>query len=186
MAVFTSRRERRLWVLTGFVVATIYSTLGLARTLSDELRNRGLFDTFFVWGFVFLVVAVVVHALVNRPGRAEIGVAIGIAGVYLMLMARLGIPEERTHLFEYSLVAVLIHSALSERRAQGGQVPAPAAVAIVATAMVGWLDEGIQALLPNRFYDLRDVGFNALAGFMAVVATIVLRRARSWQARVRE
>jgi len=26
-----------------------------------------------------------------------------------------------------------------------------------------WLDEGIQWLLPGRVYDLRDVGFNALA-----------------------
>ena len=177
-SLFTSDRERRFWAWTLLVVATIYATLGLARTLSGTLRDRGLFDTAFIWGFLLLVAAVVVQALRNRPGRAEIGVAVGIAGVYLMLFARMGIPEERTHLFEYSLVAVLIYRALSERRSNGRPVAAPAALAVTATALLGWLDEGIQAVLPQRVYDLRDVGFNALAGFMAVIATLALSWAR--------
>ena len=45
----------------------------------------------------------------------------------------------------------------------------------LSSAALGWTDEGIQAFLPNRVYDLRDVGFNALAGAMAVAATVVLR-----------
>ena len=50
----------------------------------------------------------------------------------------------------------------------------PAALAVGATALLGWIDEGIQAILPNRVYDIRDVGFNALAGLMAVAAGLVL------------
>ena len=46
------------------------------------------------------------------------------------------------------------------------------------TALLGWIDEGIQFLLPNRVYDIIDVGFNALAGLMAVVAMLVLGWAR--------
>ena len=38
----------------------------------------------------------------------------------------------------------------------------------------GWLDEGIQALLPNRVDDIRDVGFNALAGLMAITARLAI------------
>jgi len=33
----------------------------------------------------------------------------------------------------------------------------------VLPAFLGWLDEGIQAILPNRVYDIRDMNFNDLA-----------------------
>jgi hypothetical protein len=39
---------------------------------------------------------------------------------------------------------------------------APAVLAVVITALLGLLDESIQALLPNRVFDMIDVGFNAL------------------------
>ena len=55
---------------------------------------------------------------------------------------------------------------------------ATAALAILVTALLGWFDEGIQALLPNRVYDVRDIGFNTLAGLLAVAASLVLARAR--------
>jgi VanZ family protein len=58
------------------------------------------------------------------------------------------------------------------------RVPTPAVLAIGVTALIGWLDEGIQALLPNRFYDIQDVGFNALAALMAIVASLALEWAR--------
>jgi VanZ family protein len=49
---------------------------------------------------------------------------------------------------------------------------------VVVTALLGWLDEGIQAVLPNRVYDIRDVGVNALAGLLAIAASLVLEWAR--------
>ena len=52
---------------------------------------------------------------------------------------------------------------------------------MAATVLLGWLDEGIQWLLPNRVYDIRDVGFNALAAVMAVGASLALSRARQWE-----
>ena len=52
--------------------------------------------------------------------------------------------------------------------------------AVVATALLGWLDEGIQWLLPKRVYDRLDVGFNALAGLAAVSAILFMEWARRW------
>jgi len=40
------------------------------------------------------------------------------------------------------------------------------------------LDEGIQALLPSRVFDPIDILFNALAGLMAVLASVALAWAR--------
>ena len=46
------------------------------------------------------------------------------------------------------------------------------------TALLGWLDEGIQALLPNRVYDAFDVFVNALSALMAIAASLAIAWAR--------
>jgi hypothetical protein len=178
MSLFTSRRERRLWTWTFVVVAAIYSTLGLAPRLADELQSRDLYGAIWFVAFLLLIVAVVVQALKKRPVGAEIGVVIGVVAAYMMVFARIAQPAEHSHLFEYGIVALLIYLALSERRNNGSHVRSPAVLAVATTAVVGWIDEGIQSLLPNRVYDIADVGVNALAGLLAVTATVALTWAR--------
>ena len=66
-------------------------------------------------------------------------------------------------IIEYSVVALLVHEALTERASQGRRVPVPALLAVLATTLVGGLDEGIQELLPSRVFDpldMRDTGFH--------------------------
>ena len=75
---------------------------------------------------------------------------------------------------------MLIYQALTERRRNRRRVPVPAVRAVVATALLGWLDEVIQWLLPNRVYDLPDVGFDDLAGLAAVSAILFMEWARRW------
>ncbi|MCK5438818.1 MAG: hypothetical protein KAI97_02690 [Gemmatimonadetes bacterium] len=104
----------------------IYSTLGLAGTLAEALRERNLLDASFVVGFLLVVAAIAGSALKRHRGRREIWVALGVTAVYGMVVVRMGIaPEERTHLFEYGLVAVLIHQAFTSvcNTAAGSQRP---------------------------------------------------------------
>jgi VanZ family protein len=148
--------------------------------LEAYLRERNLLNAAFFTGFLLVILVVAPIGLSKRPGRFEIWAALGIAAVYGMVLTRAFInPVERTHLFEYSLLAVFIYQAFIERVKNGGKVPAPAFLAVLLTALLGWLDEGIQWLLPNRVYDIRDVGFNALAGLMAIAAILVLGWARN-------
>lgn len=175
MPRFTSDRERRLWFRVLVVVVAIWSSLGLAGTLAETLRDRNLLDVAFFIGFLVTVGSIVTGTLQQRVTGREIWAGLSIAVAYAMIAVRMGIPlAERTHLFEYGLVAVLIYQALTERFRSGRKELASAALAVAMTALLGWLDEGIQALLPNRVYDLRDVGFNALAGLLAVAANLVL------------
>ncbi len=176
MSFFSSRRERRLWSALAIVLVGIYATLGNAPEIAAILRERkSLTGATFV---VFLVALVVISVLFirRRPGRAEIAAGAGILIVYLLAWIRIGVatPEERTHLFEYSLVAALVHEALLERRENGRRVPVPAILALVISILLGWLDEGIQSLLPNRVYDTIDILFNALAATMIIGARSTL------------
>lgn len=172
--MFTSHRERRLWCWALIILAAIYTTLGLAGKVSGVLRERNLLTASFGLGMLLVLAAITVQWMQRSSGRGEIWVALAVTAAYFMAWVRIESPEERTHLIEYSLVVVLIYQALVERVRNGRRVPSPAVLAVVATALLGWLDEGIQAILPNRVYDLRDVGFNALAGLLAVTASLAL------------
>ena len=178
LPLFSSRRERRLWVWAAVVVVTIYATLGLARTFTGLLSDRELISAAFWLGLGLIGVAVVVQGFKARLGGVEIGVALAIAGAYLILFLRMTVPEERSHLIEYSVVALLLYEALTERASQGRRVPLPSLIAVVSTALVGALDEGMQALLPSRVFDPVDMLFNLLAAVMAVAGSATLRWTR--------
>lgn len=176
MSVFSSPRERKLWAALAIVLVAIYATLGQAPAIAAGLRERGNLTATLVLVFLLSLVVISVAFIRRRPGRAELAVGLGILIVYLMAWVRIGVGtmEERTHLFEYSLVAALVHEALLERRRNGRRVPAPALLALIVSVLLGWLDEGIQALLPNRVYDITDVAFNALAATMIIGARWLL------------
>lgn len=180
MTLFSSRRERKLWFWLAAVLAGIYSTLGSAPALAaalrewDELRNTLFFALFLV------LVLVAILFIRRRPGRAEIAVGVGILIVYVMAWLRIGTLEERTHLFEYGLVAALVHEALLERQTNGRSAPKLTLLALAISLLLGWLDEGIQSILPNRVYDIRDVFFNSVAAAMVIGARWVLNQVRRW------
>ncbi len=184
-SLFASDRERRLWTWTLAVVVAIYSTLGLARTLAGILRDEGILVAAFLIGMVLVGATALALGLRTRPGAAEIGIALGIAAVYFMVILRMALPEERTHLIEYGVVALFIHEALKERARQGRRVPIPALLAIAAASAVGTIDECIQAFIPSRVFDPEDILFNFLAALMAVVSSVALSWARRRRDRVR-
>jgi len=177
--LFASAREKRLWIWALTIVVGIYATLGLASTLVEVLRNRGVFDVVFICAFLLVGVTILTQGLRVRPGGLEVGIGIGVAAVYLMVFARVGIPE-RSHLFEYGVLAAFVFEALSER-AQHRKVPAPAVLACLLTSILGTLDECIQGVLPNRHFAWEDLLFNTLASVMSVVGLVVLGFGRRWR-----
>lgn len=186
--LFTSRRERRLWSAAGLCVALIYSSLYIARPVAETLRDRNLLRLAVALVFIAVGGWIAWHLAVTRPGRRVLVIAgmIG-AGYFVLLTVVPMLPEERLHFLEYGVVAILIYQALLERRSgiaesqptafTGLATLPPVLVAAVATGTLGWIDEGIQALLPNRYYDLRDVAFNATAGLLSLISLKLIERA---------
>ncbi len=182
MTIFSSKRERRLWLALALVLAAIYATLGqtpaIVAALGTDIVESA--EANLVFALLALLALIPIFFVDKRLGRVEIAVGIGILAVYLLTWLRLGSWEERTHLFEYALVAALLHEALLERRDNGRRAPAPALLALILSILLGWLDEGIQCLLPNRVFDLVDVAFNSLAAITIIGARCAVRWVQRW------
>ncbi len=178
---FSSRRERRLWIALLIVLLGIYATLGktpeIVAALGADIIESA--EANLVFALLALLVVIPVFFVDKRLARVEIAVGIGILAVYLLAWLRLGSWEERTHLFEYALVAALAHEALLERRDQGRRVPVPTLLALLISLLLGLLDESIQYLLPNRVFDPVDVAFNSLAASVIIGSRWVVRRLRT-------
>ena len=157
-------------------MTAIYLSLGFAPALAGELRERGLLTIAFGLGMLLTIATIAAPGLKARPRGAAAAVALGVATAFLLMFTRLASPEERTHLIEYGILGALLHEALAERAARGRPAPMPPLTAALAAATLGVIDEGLQALLPNRVFDPRDILFNALAGATAVAAGAVLVR----------
>ena len=179
---FSSNRERRLWFALGIVLVGIYTTLGQAPAIVVALGESIVASagTNLFFALLALLVVIPIFFIDKRLGRNEIAVGLGILAVYLMAWLRIGSWAERTHLFEYALVAALVHEALLERKDNGRRVPAPALLALITSLLLGCLDEGIQFLLPNRVFDIIDIAFNSLAVTIIIASRWVLARVRQW------
>ena len=187
--LFSSNRERRLWLWAALVVLGIFSTLSLASRLAEAVRSlpfsHDLINIGYVACMLMIGVAILTQGLRSRPMGIEVGVVLGIGVVYLLMFLRLAITE-RSHLIEYSVVALIIYEALRERSANGRRVPWMEVQAILLTALTGALDEGVQLFLPSRVFDPVDILFNFLAGALAVSAMFGLGWVRSKYKRRRE
>lgn len=172
-------REVRLWVALGLVQFTIWSTLGPAQILASALRDRGILVA--ASGAVSLIAAVIAVGLWRRRRRGvlESVAAIGIASAYVMVLVRSGLsPEDRTHLFEYGIVAILAFEALSERRRTRQATLRPWPIALILAISLGIIDEVVQRFVPNRVFDPRDIVFNSIAVTMALTSVAVMGAVR--------
>jgi VanZ family protein len=154
-------------------LALIYSTLGVVRSVSNFLRDRGVLRFTVFAAFMLAACALVVLVFHDRRNRSwRVIVALAIAFItYAALVVPMQMPEEKIHFIEYGVVAMLARLSTPERWSEGRRF----AVSFLFVVAAGWMDEIIQGILPNRVYDLRDVGFNAAAGLIALILIASIR-----------
>jgi hypothetical protein len=164
-------------VVLPLYLGTLYATLGVVRQLSNALRDAGLLRLSVAVTFCLMAVGVgvlIARDPLSRSWRVLAALA-GCAVAYAAIIWPMESPEEKLHFIQYGLLALL-----ADRAAPAGWSPWRRFVCCALfVAAAGWVDELIQALLPNRYYDLRDVGFNALAGLLALSSLAGIRFVRA-------
>lgn len=177
MPLFTSPREKRLWLYAFLVMFAIFSILAFGRPFQEMLRDQNIQAVFFLSGMILTGATIIVHGLKVKPSKTEIAIWFGLSAVYIMFVFRLGAPE-RSHLIEYSVLAIFIHKALNERVNQEKKWPLTAIIALLLTALIGTLDEWIQLFLPERVFDPEDILFNALSALTAIGVSLAIQWTR--------
>jgi VanZ family protein len=76
-------------------------------------------------------------------------------------------PAEKVHLVEYGILGWMIYQAV---RKSGGGIAAGYAWTIVLVVVIGTADETVQAYLPMRVFDFRDIIINIHSGLLGAVA----------------
>ncbi len=160
----TDRTRTRLtsWLMFFAMVASIESTLVLAFNISSFLRARG-----FLWPTVkcLFVGAAFTFSYLLAFGARLVSLRVLVRTlpaiacyVYAMVEMRKS-PAERFHFLEYGILYLLALRAISI------DVPNPNAylLAWVPPTLSGYLDECLQGLTPQRYFDWGDVRMNAVA-----------------------
>lgn len=156
--------------------ALIYSTLPWVRPVCEILRKAIPLSA--AVNILFMVLLIVLLGRFSSYFFANNFRACGlwlICLLYGVVLAKLPLPEERIHLLQYGFLVFLVFRAFAVD--QKGVVVYLKAFAL--TSMAGWIDECIQGILPNRYYQISDVVLNALSGLMALGIIFFLSQGRA-------
>ncbi len=162
------------WVL-GYT-ALLLLTLNQTRRFLDWLEARNLSG--LQAGFLLLAGIGGVLFLLRRIRQTEGGLSLfaslrllGFLALYVFCMfASTNLTVDRIHFVEYGLLGLLCFRAVSPRYGRGRRM----AYGMVAVFAVGFLDEVVQGFLSIRYYALRDVTIDLLAGLLPMLALLWL------------
>ena len=182
----TSKKERKLWISALVVLIAIYATLFLGGQLLDLMVERRIIEQSTFYLFLLLILTFMISGWKRSGKRLENWIYAGVVAVYGMALLRMDITtSERSHLFEYGLLSILIYEALIERKHNGVNVKIPVLTSILGAGTIGLLDECIQYFISYRVFDIVDIGFNYLASAFGVFTSIGVRKLKqfisNWQ-----
>ena len=157
------------WACVALWVFLIYATLYIVRPICEFLKDSTPF-TILINTLLILIItglAFYFYKNIGFQNKKAAGQFFFTVVVYMIALQKMEIPEEKVHLIEYGLLAFLLHRAVF-LRFEGWHIYI---ISFIIAALTGWGDEGIQYLLPNRYYQFRDVllnWFGAGMGFLVV------------------
>jgi len=170
----------RRWAVTLLYTLLIFVFLPVFPTVWGALSGRwpGTLKGVTYGLPMLLLVLFLGHRLLIRRLRDPLFyvLVLSIALVYGLLLGLVcRYPAERFHLVEYGGLVFLVHWSLTPPVRMGFRMGIRTGirtariylVILLYTFAVGLADELIQALLPNRIYDIKDVVINWVASLLA-------------------
>ncbi len=142
-------------------VLFIYSTLSIVPAPLRFLRMHNMLRVTLGVVYTASFIALFSKLAAEVPKQWwRFAVLAGIFLLYPVIARATSSPEEQVHFLEYGLVGVLFARALAGDRPHTWKIYLGA---LVIGSIVGWIDELLQGLVPNRHYDIRDIWFNVVS-----------------------
>lgn len=171
-------KKFRVALTIGYLVA-IYAFLPFSAEILLSLIKQDLISTIVTTIYIFAGVAALWIMLVVyqiRDIAAYILMSM-LALIVVYFMSGLSIQQERIHFIQYAALTMGILWCFEEQRAKKKTW----IISIFMSSFAGFIDECIQGFVPNRYFDMRDVGLNVLAsivgaGFYAILKSYALEQ----------
>lgn len=162
------------WVSWLFVIlwtGIIFLTIPLARTLQEFIRDlwgREAFTTIVLIAITVASLGTIGHLLRSKTASlinySWLLLVAMVFAVYSYQLSRA--PEEALHFIEYAFLGILIYRAFTHRIRDYSIY---FSVALVG-AIIGTIDETIQWLTPERYWDYGDIWLNFVAVSLTQIA----------------
>jgi len=98
-------------------------------------------------------------------------IVIMVVLAYVYGLVTLQLSSEKIHFIEYGFLAYLVIKAIS----LDIKKPIAYGFAFLLVSIIGWIDEGIQNILPNRYYSMDDVILNSISGALVLLLVFVFK-----------
>lgn len=160
-------REILDWGIVIFYTCLIYITLPVMPGLWYKFVQRaGNFaDYLAAVTLAVFGLAIIFYLFVKEKGIRNF-VWLGVLALaYAFGLSRLKLSIERIHFVEYGLLSIFVFRALRHHLKNKSAYVWSG----IAVFCFGFLDEGIQYMLPTRVYDTRDVIVNGIAGILGLL-----------------
>jgi len=161
----------------GFAVvwtALIYSTLYIVRPICEFLKKYTPFNV-IVWAALVLISAWIIYFIFFHLRWRRISsylLFFGIVFCYSLTLLWLKIPEERIHLIQYGILVCLVIRALRlDLRPLAAYTGA-----FFLTSLLGFGDEGIQHIIPNRYFEWKDVILNSVSAGLGLLVWLSIHK----------
>ena len=164
-------QRKRYWFYAWAWVLSIYSTLYFVRPVCEFLKKTTPFallvDIFLFSFFLILITVLCIHFKIQKwPVYFGLVMILSFYGYFANLIIY---PEEKIHFLEYGFLAYLILKAcLIDFNSKLAVI-----IAFVLSSVLGWVDELIQGILPNRYYQNEDVLLNCLSAALGLLLTLI-------------
>lgn len=153
------------WLWVTLCALAIFFTVPLARkiqTLVTTLAGRSFFGYFvlFATAATFLVLGYILYFRLNIRAISNYIWLVLISAIYVYFTLKLWAnPEEAIHFIQYGLLGFFLFRAFHHHIGDKNIYFA----AFLLGTLIGTFDEILQWIVPGRYFDLRDVGLNALS-----------------------
>jgi len=153
--------------LTLFVGLFIIISASFLRQVMEFVKavvgEQGFVFLIGITGAIFLV-SFLILIIRKRPSFLKFSIFIVVLIIGMWFCQQLKIPEEKIHLLEFAVLGWLASRDLIKpgRKVKG------VIFALIFTFAVGVLDEVFQGILPYRYFQWCDIGFNSAGGLWGV------------------
>ena len=164
------------WSLVVAVTAGVYATLPVGPVVWRAFRGAvGGWSDYVAFAAMLAIAVLVVGNQRGQLRRLRVGgwlaVAMALAIWAIGLTSGNMTPAEKTHFLTYGLLAWVVLCALDLESPSRWRYLA----AVLVVGLLGWVDEGIQYLLPKRHFEWKDVWLNLFSGAAILLVVAALR-----------